>query len=106
MITQEDVEKLKNIGKNHIFIWEENGGEIHEEDAALRLSKLCQVDGGVYSGPSEGKMVQKAGVRGMFRVNVPLQRAINSIGDITISSIPDHYPVEVGGSSAPCGLFR
>lgn len=42
-------------------------------------------------------MVQKAGVRGMFRVNVPLQRAINSIGDITISSIPDHYPVEVGG---------
>ena len=42
-------------------------------------------------------MVQKAGVRGLFRVNVPLQRAINSIGDITISSIPDHYPVEVGG---------
>ena len=97
VITQEDVEKLKNIGKNHIFIWEENAGEIHEEDAALRLSKLCQVDCGVYSGPSEGKMVQKAGVRGMFRVNVPLQRAINSIGDITISSIPDHYPVEVGG---------
>ena len=97
VITQEDVENLKNIGKNHIFIWEENAGEIHEEDAALRLSKLCQVDGGVYSGPSEGKMVQKAGVRGMFRVNVPLQRAINSIGDITISSIPDHYPVEVGG---------
>ena len=63
VITQEDVEKLKNIGKNHIFIWEENAGEIHEEDAALRLSKLCQVEGGVYSGPSEGKMVQKAGVR-------------------------------------------
>ena len=97
VITHEDVEKLKNIGKNHIFIWEENAGEIHEEDAALRLSKLCQVEGGVYSGPSEGKMVQKAGVRGLFRVNVPLQRAINSIGDITISSIPDHYPVEVGG---------
>lgn len=97
VITQEDVEKLKNIGKQHIFIWEENAGEIHEEDAALRLSKLCAVEGGVYSGPSEGKMVQKAGVRGMFRVNVPLQRAINSIGDITISSIPDHYPVEEGG---------
>ncbi len=46
VITQEDVEKLKNIGKNHIFIWEENAGEIHEEDAALRLSKLCQVEGG------------------------------------------------------------
>ena len=97
VITQGDVEKLKDLGKNHNFIWEENAGEIHEEDAAIRLSKLCAVEGGVYSGPSEGKMVQKAGARGLFRVNVPLQRAINSIGDITISSIPDHYPVEVGG---------
>lgn len=96
VITPEDVEKLKDIGKKHIFVWEESAGEIHEEDAALRLSELCKVDGGVYFGPSEGKMVQKAKIRGMFRVNVPLQRAINSIGDITISSLPDHYPSEVG----------
>ncbi len=96
VILPEDVEKLKDIGKKHIFVWEENAGEIHEEDAALRLSRLCAVEKGVYSGPSEGKMVQTAGIRGMFRVNVDLQRAINSIGDITISSIPDHYPVEPG----------
>lgn len=96
VIGPEDVEKLKDIGKQHVFIWEENAGEIHEEDAALRLSKLCAVENGVYSGPSEGKMVQTAGVKGMFRVNVELQRAINRIGDITISSVPDHYPVEVG----------
>lgn len=96
VITPEDVEKLKDIGKQHVFIWEEQAGEIHEEDAALRLSKLCQVEQGVYTGPSEGKMVQTAGTFGMFRVNVELQRAINRIGDITISSIPDHYPVEPG----------
>lgn len=96
VITPEDVEKLKDIGKQHVFIWEENAGEIHEEDAAIRLSKLCQVEHGSYTGPSEGKMVQKANIRGLFRVNVPLQRAINSIGDITISSLPDHYPAEVG----------
>lgn len=96
VIRPEDIEELKNIGKCHVFVWEENAGEIHEEDAAIRLSRLCQVEGGVYTGPSEGKMVQTAGVRGLFRVNVPLQRAINSIGDITICSIPDHYPVEKG----------
>ena len=96
VITSEDIEKLKDIGKQHVFIWEENAGEIHEEDAALRLSKLCAVENGVYSGPSEGKMVQTAGIKGMFRVNVELQRAINRIGDITISSVPDHYPVEIG----------
>lgn len=96
VITQEDVEKLKDIGKQHVFVWEEHAGEIHEEDAALRLSRLCAVENGVYAGPSEGKMVQTAGIKGMFRVNIDLQRAINRIGDITISSIPDHYPVEPG----------
>ena len=34
--------------------------------------------------------------RGMFRVNRHLLNSINSIGDITICTLPDHYPVEVG----------
>ena len=96
VIREEDVEKLKDIGKKHVYIWEPDAGEIHEEDAAIRLRALCQVEGGECSGPSEGKIVEKAAVRGLFRVNIPLQRAINSIGDITISSLPDHYPCEKG----------
>ena len=32
----------------------------------------------------------------MFRVDTELQRKLNSIGDITIASFPDHYPVEKG----------
>lgn len=34
--------------------------------------------------------------RGMFRVNRQLLSKINSIGDITICTLPDHYPVEAG----------
>jgi molybdenum cofactor synthesis domain-containing protein len=100
VIRPEDVEELLNIGKQHVYIWEDTAGEIHEEDAALRLSKLAAVDGGSFSGPAEGKMVLKADIPGLFRVNVPLLRAINSIGDITISTVPDHYPVQPGGRLA------
>lgn len=100
VIAQEDVERLLDLGKRHIFVWEENAGEIHEEDAALRLSKLAAVEDGTFTGPSEGKMVLTAQSSGLFRVNVPLLTAVNSIGDITICTLPDHYPVQKGSKLA------
>lgn len=96
VITEEDVPKLLDIGKRTVFIWEENAGELHEEDCALRMAAMAPVEGAHYEGPSEGKVLLKADVRGMFRVDTDLLREINSIGDITISTMPDHYPVEPG----------
>ncbi len=100
VITEEDIPQLLDIGKKTIFVWEENAGEIHEEDAALRMAAMAPVELAHYTGPSEGKMQLMADQRGMFRVNVELQREINSIGDITITSLPDHYPVEAGARIA------
>lgn len=96
VITEADIPHLLNLGKRHIYIWEENAGEIHEEDAALRLAALAPVEGAAYSGPSEGKMTLTAQIDGLFRVNRPLLDAINQIGEITITTLPDHYPVKAG----------
>ena len=100
VITEEDVPALLDIGKKFIFIWESGAGEIHEEDAALRLAAMARVTGAHYTGPSEGKMQLMADIRGMFRVNTDLLRRINSIGDITITCLPDHYPAEPGARLA------
>ena len=100
VIEEKDIEELLDIGKKHIFVWEENAGEIHEDDCALRMSAMAPCPWTEYEGPSEGKMVLRAKMRGMFRVDTDLQRQINSIGDITISSLPDHYPVEEGARLA------
>lgn len=96
VIQEEDVEELLNIGKRTVFIWEENAGEIHEEECALRMAAMAPVEGAHYEGPSEGKVLLFAEKRGMFRVNTKLLHEINSIGDITIATLPDHYPVEPG----------
>ena len=85
VIREEDIEELLNIGKKTVFVWEENAGEIHEEDCALRMAAMAPVQGAHYTAPSEGK---------------ELLREINSIGDITISTLPDHYPVESGARLA------
>jgi molybdenum cofactor synthesis domain-containing protein len=100
VITEEDIPALLDIGKKAVFIWEENAGEIHEEDAALRMAAMAPVEGAHYNAPSEGKVLLMADTRGMFRVNTELLRKINSIGDITISTLRDHYPVEAGARLA------
>lgn len=100
VITPEDVPALLDLGKRTVFIWEEHAGEIHEEDAALRLAAMTPVDGAHYTEPSEGKVLLVADCRGMFRVDTQLLEQINSIGDITIATLPDHYPVEAGSRMA------
>ena len=96
VVTQEDIPKLLDIGKQHVFIWEENAGEIHEEDAARRLSQMTTVNGAHYGSISEGKVQLFADQDGMFRVDKALLAAVNRIGDITITTLPDHYPVKAG----------
>ena len=100
VITEEDIPKLLDLGKRMVFIWEENAGELHEEDCARRLAAMAPVEGAHYTEPSEGKVLLMADTRGMFRVDTALLQAINSIGDITISTLPDHYPVEAGARLA------
>ena len=56
ILTEEDIPKLLDLGKKTVFIWEENAGEIHEEEAAIRLSIAARTENAHYTGPSEGKM--------------------------------------------------
>ena len=96
VIEEADIEKMLDIGKKTVFVWEENAGEIHEEDCARRMSEAVPVKGAHYTEISEGKTLLMADIEGLFRVNTGLLKKINSIGDITVSSIPDHYPIKAG----------
>lgn len=96
IVEKGDVEKLLSIGKKHIYIWENHANEIHEEDAAIRLSKMTNVENAHLKEVSEGKILLIADIEGMFVVDVNLLNEINMIGDITIATIPNHYHVKKG----------
>ena len=100
IIREEDISHLLDIGKRTIFVWEENVGEIHEDDCARRMAAMAPVENAHYTEPAEGKTLLFADQRGLFRVNKKLLDKVNSIGDITIATLPDHYPVEVGARLA------
>ena len=100
VIEEADIPQFLDIGKHHIFVWEENAGEVHEEDCALRMAAMVPAENAHYNGPSEGKVTLIADADGMFRTDTALLKELNSIGDITITALPDHYPVKAGARIA------
>lgn len=95
IINETDLEDLKKIGKEHIYVWNEKSGEIHENDASQRISQAVTGKNITLSLPTEGKITLKSTIRGLFQLNSKLLYKINSIDNITIASLPDNFQVEV-----------
>ena len=68
IIAAADVERLRNLGKNAVFIVEEGDTDVHEDDAALTAAPL--IAGGNIDfdpEPSEGKISFRAACDGSGR---------------------------------------
>lgn len=94
VIREEDVETLLNLGKEHIYVWAPEPGEIHENDAALRLAEATAGQNISFGEPNEGKCSLTAEVKGLFKVNSQLLYEINLVDMVSIASLPTNFPVE------------
>lgn len=56
VIREEDVPVLLSLGKDHIYVWDEDATEMHENEAADVLRELCQNEHMTATAPKEGKM--------------------------------------------------
>ena len=97
IITEEDVPHLKRIGKEHLYVLHLEPGEVHEDDAALRLATALAGKGVRFDPhPSEGKIQLNAAYRGLLKIDVEALIRINLIPDISCSSRHTHTVVEQG----------
>lgn len=96
VIQKEDVEKLLELGKEQIYVWEPKGGEVHEDEAALSIARAVAGGNIDYDEPKEGKSTLKSKERGLLKINSTLLYQINSIKDISIASLPQNFIVERG----------
>ena len=96
VIRAEDVSVLLRIGKEHIYVWEDDPNLLHENDAAAILRDICQSDYMAASEPKEGKIELTATTAGVFEVNEDALNAVNEIEDVMIATIAQHMPVKVG----------
>ena len=97
VIKEEDIEKLLDIGKEHIYVWEAKEGQLHENDAAKRIKDLVLGKGCCISEEiKEGKIDFFANTQGIVKINKELLLKLNLLGEIIVSTIHNNTPVKKG----------
>ncbi|MBT9174220.1 MAG: hypothetical protein DDT21_02631 [Syntrophomonadaceae bacterium] len=92
--------ELLNIGKRHIYILDLKEGQLHEDDAALRLAAALSGNGITQTKPSEGRVNLNATTDGVFRVKKDVLFRINSLDDLVVATIHRYLPVAKGAQVA------
>lgn len=86
VVTETDIPVLLSMGKEHLYVWELEPGMLHENDAAVRLVRLCKGSGMDESEVREGKIELQAAHDGLFRVDTARLNAVNSIDELMIAT--------------------
>jgi len=95
-IKREDIPGFLDLGKEHIYVIDVKEGELHEDDAALRLTHAFSGSGIVHAGPREGKMDLLATHAGLLAINIPLLERVNSQKGLSVATLHDNTPVQKG----------
>ncbi len=102
IVCQEDVPKLLNLGKEHLYIWEINESSCHEDTAAIRIAEAIAGTGIFLTEPSEGKVELKAAYPGLLKINLEALLEINSIDEIVIATVHSNQIVSTDKTLAGC----
>jgi len=97
IIREDDLEHLRRLGKEHLYVLHMEPGELHEDDAAVRLARALAGPGVVFNErATEGKISLKAAHRGLLKVDVQALTGFNMVPNVTCSSRHTNSVVEEG----------
>ena len=99
-IQAEDIPLLKDLGKEHLYVFELLEGWIHEDDAALRIATAAAGPGITLSAPGEGRVNLSAAWLGLLKVDVEALMRINSVEQIVFSTLHTNQQVSAGRTVA------
>ena len=100
IITEEDIPVLLSVGKDHIYVWENDETMMHENEAAEVLCTICKGDNMSRGGVKEGKIELTAECDGVLRIDRQKLFAVNSFGQMMIATRHGDFPVKKGDKLA------
>ncbi|MBR6472487.1 MAG: molybdopterin-binding protein [Firmicutes bacterium] len=100
IITKEDIPVLLSVGKENIYIWENDESMMHENDAAEVLCAICKGTNMERGDVSEGKIELTAECDGVFKIDREKIFAVNSFGQMMIASRHGDFSVKKGDKLA------
>ncbi len=100
IITEEDIPILLSVGKDHIYVWENDEAMMHENDAAEVLCRIAMGDNIDRSEVKEGKIELTASVDGLLKIDREKLSLVNSYGQMMIATRHGDFPVKKGDKLA------
>ncbi len=101
VIRQEDIPRLKQIGKEHLFALHLSADELHEDDAALALGRALLGGGAaLQKEPREGKVMLIADRDGLLTIDSQALLEVNMLGDVLCSTLHTNTVVKKGSMLA------
>jgi hypothetical protein len=95
-IVKEDIDRLLDLGKRHLYVFEGTVKGVHEEDAGMRIAQSIAGENMELLPPKEGKVSIRSTVNGLFYVNDKHLYEMNRIKDVLLSTVPNRHPVKAG----------
>lgn len=106
IIRAEDIERLKCLGKENIYVLKLGPEDIHENEAAEMMAKALAGSGVEISGePIEGKLNLVATHDGLLKINVDALHQFNLLGEVMCATLHNNTPVKKGEQLAGTRLI-
>lgn len=96
IVKEEDIPVLLSLGKDHLYVWENDETVYHENEAAQILCDVCINANMKPSEVKEGKIDLSAECDGLFLIDVERLGEINDIEQVIIASRHTNTPVKKG----------
>lgn len=94
IIEAKDIEELKSMGKNHIYIMELKEDSLHEDEAAIEIGEAIKGENTYFIPPSEGKINLTATREGILKIKKDLLYKINEVPDVVVSTLHNNSVVK------------
>lgn len=100
VIREEDIPVLLSVGKENVYIWENDENMLHENDAAPVLYEICKGNHMHPTPVKEGKIELVADIDGLLKVDDTKMRLVNGFGQMMIASRHGDFTVHKGDKLA------
>ncbi|MDY6793139.1 MAG: molybdopterin-binding protein [Thermodesulfobacteriota bacterium] len=96
VVQKEDIPELLKIGKHYLYVLDLGKDQLHEDDAATRISRSISDQNLEFSEPREGKINIITPYAGLLKINVDALLQVNKMERIIVATLKNNFPCKKG----------
>lgn len=95
-LSAKDIERLRQLGREMVYVALLEPGDVVENEAALRIAHAAQGSGVSVSKPTTGRANLHAEILGLLRIDVDRLTQLNMCEAVTLATMPSNAVVQPG----------